>query len=230
MSSRILVVEDEKRIADFVVRGLAEEGYQVEHSPDGPAGQLALEIGTYDLVILDWWLPGIDGIDLLRQFRARDRATPVLFLTARDTVSERVAGLDAGADDYLCKPFAFEELLARIRAMLRRPEHRSGVMLDGLGIRADLGTQKVTRDGSPIELTAKEFSLLCLFLRHQGTVLSRTRIYDAVWGDQYDGLSNTIEVHVKELRRKLEAQGPRVIQTRRGRGYVFEPESHAEDF
>lgn len=228
MSSRVLVIEDERRIADFLVRGLTEEGYRVEHSRDGHAGQLALEDGIWDLVILDWWLPGIDGIDLLRRFRARDRATPVLFLTARDAVSERVAGLDAGADDYLCKPFAFEELLARIRAMLRRPEQSSSMALEHGGVRADLGTQQATRHGNPLDLTAKEFSLLCLFLRNPGIVLSRTRIYDSVWGDQYDGLSNTIEVHVKELRRKLEAHGPRVIQTRRGRGYLLDTASVEE--
>jgi DNA-binding response OmpR family regulator len=222
MSSRILVIEDEARIADFLVRGLREEGYQVEHAADGPSGWIALQHGTWDLVIFDWWLPGEDGISLLRRFRAKDRKTPALFLTARDGVSERVEGLDAGADDYLCKPFAFEELLARVRALLRRPEQSTSLALDFVDIHADLGSQRATRDGSPLDLTAKEFSLLCLFLRHPGKVLSRTRIFDAVWNEQYDGLSNTLEVHVKELRRKLEAFGSRVIQTRRGRGYVLD--------
>jgi len=222
MSSRILVIEDEARIADFLVRGLREEGYQVEHAADGPSGWISLQHGTWDLVIFDWWLPGEDGISLLRRFRAKDRKTPTLFLTARDGVSERVEGLDAGADDYLCKPFAFEELLARVRALLRRPEQSTSLALDYVDIHADLGSQRATRDGSPLDLTAKEFSLLCLFLRHPGKVLSRTRIFDAVWNEQYDGLSNTLEVHVKELRRKLEAFGSRVIQTRRGRGYVLD--------
>lgn len=225
MSGRILLIEDERRIADFLIRGLTEEGYVVEHCPDGPSGTLALEHGGWDVVILDWWLPGQDGIDLLRRFRARDRSTPVLFLTARDAVADRVTGLDAGANDYLCKPFAFEELLARIRALLRRPEQGSNLALGSLGIHADLGSQRATRDGQPVDLTSKEFLLLCLFLRNPGKVLSRTRIFDAVWGDQYDGFSNTIEVHVKELRRKLEEHGPRVIQTRRGRGYVLELET-----
>lgn len=222
MSSRILIIEDEARIADFLLRGLREEGYQVEHAADGPTGWIALQHGTWDLVIFDWWLPGEDGISLLRRFRVKDRKTPTLFLTARDGVSERVEGLDAGADDYLCKPFAFEELLARVRALLRRPEQSTSLALDYVDIHADLGSQRATRDGSPLDLTAKEFSLLCLFLRHPGKVLSRTRIFDAVWNEQYDGLSNTLEVHVKELRRKLEAFGPRVIQTRRGRGYVLD--------
>jgi DNA-binding response OmpR family regulator len=222
MSSRILVIEDEARIADFLVRGLREEGYQVEHAVDGPSGWVLLQHGPWDLVLLDWWLPGEDGISLLRRFRAKERRTPVLFLTARDGVGERVEGLDAGADDYLCKPFAFEELLARVRALLRRPEQSTSLELNYGDIHADLGSQRASRDGAPLELTAKEFSLLCLFLRHPGKVLSRTRIFDAVWNEQYDGLSNTLEVHVKELRRKLEARGPRVIQTRRGRGYVLD--------
>ncbi len=222
MSSRILVIEDEQRIADFLVRGLGEEGYQVEHAADGPCGWHALQNGAWDLVLLDWWLPGEDGISLLRRFRQRNRTTPVLFLTARDAVPQRVEGLDAGADDYLCKPFAFDELLARVRALLRRPEQSTAFALDYADIKADLASQRVTRSGVPVELTAKEYSLLVLFLRHPGKVLTRTRIFDAVWNDEYDGLSNTLEVHVKELRRKLEAHGPRVIQTRRGRGYVLE--------
>jgi DNA-binding response OmpR family regulator len=225
MSSRILVIEDEPRIADFLVRGLNEEGYSAEHAADGSAGRLALEHETWDLVLLDWWLPGEDGVDLLRRFRQTNRSTPVLFLTARDALPQRVAGLDAGADDYLCKPFAFEELLARVRALLRRPDQKSGVILEYRDIRADLSSQQATRDGQPLPLTNKEFILLCLFLKHPGTVLTRTRIFDAVWGDQFDGSSNTIEVHIKELRRKLETFGPRVIHTRRNRGYILESTS-----
>lgn len=222
MSSRILIVEDEPRIADFLVRGLTEEGYQIEHAPDGPAGWLALQRGGWDLVILDWWLPGEDGVQLVRRFRQRDRRTPVLFLTARDAVPQRIEGLDAGADDYLTKPFAFDELLARVRALLRRPTQSASLVLEYADVRADLGSQRATRVGVPLDLTAKEFALLSLFLRHPGVVLTRTRIFDSVWGDRYDGLSNTLEVHVKELRRKLESLGPRVIQTRRGSGYILE--------
>lgn len=229
MSGHILIIEDERRIADFLVRGLAEEGYRVEHVSDGHAGRIALESSQWDLVLLDWWLPGEDGIELLRRFRQRDRATPVLFLTARDAVPQRVEGLDAGADDYLTKPFSFEELLARVRALLRRHDQASSIELTFGDIRADLGSQRATRADAPLELTAKEFSLLVLFMRKPGTVLTRTRIYESVWGDQYDGLSNTLEVHVKELRRKLEELGPRVIQTRRGQGYVMEAPSAHED-
>jgi two-component system, OmpR family, copper resistance phosphate regulon response regulator CusR len=220
MGVRILVIEDENAIADFVVRGLREEGYTVEHAADGAAAWHCLQSGGWDVVLLDWWLPALDGLTLLRRLRQADRATPVLFLTARDGVSERVRGLDAGADDYLCKPFVFEELLARVRALARRREGGSAVLSAG-GVRIDLATQRAQRNGRPLELTAKEQALLVFFLRHPGEVLSRTRIYEAVWDERYDGLSNTLEVHVKELRRKLEAVGPRLIHTLRGRGYLF---------
>jgi DNA-binding response OmpR family regulator len=228
MSAHLLLIEDEARIADFLSRGLAEEGYQVSHAADGPAARVRLNQGGWDLVLLDWWLPGEDGVQLLRRFRQHDRNTPVLFLTARDAVADRVAGLDAGADDYLCKPFAFDELLARIRALLRRPDQASSLQLAYDGVTADLAAQRATRNGQPLELTAKEFSLLCLFLRHPGQVLSRTRIFEAVWNEAYDGLSNTLEVHVKDLRRKLERHGPRIIQTRRGSGYVLDSQRDRE--
>jgi DNA-binding response OmpR family regulator len=227
MSAHLLIIEDEPRIADFLVRGLMEEGFRVQHCADGDAGRIALDTGRYDLVLLDWWLPGQDGIELLRRFRQRDQTTPVLFLTARDAIPQRVEGLEAGADDYLCKPFAFEELLARMRALLRRHDQPSGTLLDYADIRADLASQRATRAGIQLDLTAKEFSLLVLLMRRPGAVFSRTRIYESVWGDQYDGLSNTIEVHIKELRRKLEQLGPRVIQTRRGQGYVLEGPARA---
>jgi DNA-binding response OmpR family regulator len=222
MSSRILVIEDEPRISDFLVRGLSEEGYRVEHAADGAAGWTAMQNGPWDLVLLDWWLPVEDGVQLLRRFRQQDRSTPIIFLTARDAVPQRVEGLDSGADDYLCKPFSFDELLARIRALLRRPSQASSLVLEYGDVQVDLAAQRASRAGRPLELTAKEFSLLALFMQHPGTVLSRTRIFDSVWSDQYDGLSNTLEVHIKELRRKMEAHGPRVIQTRRGTGYVLD--------
>lgn len=222
MGIRVLVVEDEPPIADFLVRGLREEGFTVEDAADGESAWHALQSGGWDIVLLDWWLPGIDGLTLLRRYRQAGQTTPVLFLTARDAVSDRVRGLDGGADDYLCKPFAFDELLARVRALLRRPPRDAGMVVSCAGVSIDLATQSAKRDGRRLDLTAKEQALLLLFLRHPGEVLSRTRIYEHVWDERYDGLSNTLEVHIVELRRKLEANGPRLIHTRRGRGYVFE--------
>lgn len=221
MGIRILVIEDEAEIADFLVRGLREEGFTVEHAAEGESGWHALQSGGWDVVLLDWWLPGPDGLTLLRRFRQVDLQTPVLFLTARDAVSERVRGLDGGADDYLCKPFAFEELLARVRAMARRRERAADTLLRYEDVSIDLATHRAERSGHRLDLTAREQALLVFFLRHPGKVLSRTRIYENVWEERYDGLSNTLEVHVMELRRKLEAHGSRMIQTLRGRGYVL---------
>jgi len=221
MGIRILVVEDEAEIADFVVRGLREEGFTVEHSPDGHDGLHRLTTESWDVILLDWWLPGVDGLQLLERFRQGGGTTPVLFLTARDAVSDRVRGLDGGADDYLCKPFAFEELLARVRSLARRPGGLASTVLAHADVTADLATQQVLRAGRRLDLTAREYALMVLFLRHPGEVLSRTRIYEQVWDERYDGVSNTLEVHVMELRKKLEVHGSRLIQTIRGRGYVF---------
>ncbi|MBI3407481.1 MAG: response regulator transcription factor [Planctomycetes bacterium] len=223
MGIRILVIEDEDEIADFLVRGLREEGFTVERAADGEEGWHFLQHGPWDGVLLDWRLPGPDGLTLLRRYRRVDQATPVLFLTARDTVPDRVQGLDGGANDYLCKPFAFEELLARIRVMTRRSDGacRDGAVVGYEDIQVDLATHRALRSGQRLDLTAKEQALLVFFLRHPGEVLTRTRIYENVWDDRYDGLSNTLEVHVMELRRKLEAHGPRLIHTLRNRGYRF---------
>jgi DNA-binding response OmpR family regulator len=221
MSARVLVVEDEAEIADFLVRGLSEEGFDVGHAPDGEAARQAMRGEDWDLVILDWWLPGPDGLAVLRRYRAEGGTAPVLFLTARDAVSDRVRGLEGGADDYLCKPFDFEELLARVRALLRRQARPSGTVLAHGDVRLDLSSGRAERAGRNIDLTPKELSLLRFFLRHPDQVLSRARIYEQVWNEIFDGLSNTLEVHVMELRRKLEAHGPRLIHTLRGRGYLF---------
>jgi len=221
MGIRILLIEDEQAIGDFVVRGLREEGFTVEWAGDGEDGWHHLKMGSWDVVLLDWWLPGEDGLSLLKKFRATGHDTPVLMLTARDAVSDRVRGLDAGADDYLCKPFAFEELLARVRALARRPGVTAGNLLTHADVQIDLVTHRAERNGKKLDLTAKEEALLIYFLRHPGEVLSRTRIYESVWDERYDGMSNTLEVHVMELRKKLEAHGPRLIHTLRGRGYVF---------
>lgn len=227
MGIRILVIEDEAPIADFLVRGLREEGFTVEHAGDGTEAWHLLQTCSWDMVLMDWWLPGMDGLTLLHRYRQAGSQTPVLFLTARDAVSDRVRGLDGGADDYLCKPFAFDELLARVRVLSRRRERGSGTMLSHEDVRLDLATHRAERAGKRLDLTAREEALLLFFLRHPGEVLSRTRIYEHVWDERYDGLSNTLEVHVMELRRKLEAHGPRLIHTLRGRGYVLGEEACA---
>ena len=221
MAFRILYVEDDAEIAEFVAQGLREEGYVVESAADGHTGGHALETSNWDLVILDWWLPGPDGFTLLRRFREAGRTTPVLFLTARDAVAHRVEGLQAGADDYVCKPFAYEELLARVQALLRRPPALASTELRHHDVVLDPATNRAERAGQPLGLTAREFALLLYFMRHTGEVLSRTRLYEQVWEEQYDGTSNTLEVHVMELRKKLEAHGPRLIHTVRGRGYML---------
>jgi DNA-binding response OmpR family regulator len=221
METHILVVEDDTEIADSLVRGLAEEGHVVSHAADGEAARRMLHDRDWDLVILDWWLPGLDGLTVLRRYRQQGGAAPVLFLTARDAVSDRIRGLDAGADDYLCKPFDFDELTARVRALVRRRGQGPGAILAHLDVRVNLPSGRAERAGRVLDLTRKEMALLVFFLQHPEQVLSRVRIYDHVWDETADILSNTLEVHIMELRRKLEAHGPRLIQTVRGQGYRF---------
>jgi two-component system copper resistance phosphate regulon response regulator CusR len=222
MGARILLIEDEEELADFVVRGLSEEGYTVDVAADGETGWDLLRSRSWDLVLLDWWIPRVDGLTLLGRLRQSDQLTPVLFLTARDAIPDRVRALDSGADDYLCKPFAFVELLARVRALTRRRDrHGSGMLLCRAGVTIDLAGQRVWRAGQELDLTAKEMALLILFVRNPGVVLSRTQIFEQVWGEDYDASSNTLEVHVMDLRKKLDAHGPRLIFTVRGRGYRF---------
>lgn len=219
--NRILVIEDEANIADYLVRGLREDGYAVEHADDGDVGWNCLQARSWDLVLLDWWLPGQDGLTLLRRFRECDRRTPVLLLTARDQIQCRVLGLDSGADDYLCKPFDLEELLARVRALIRRRDESSEAVLSHGDVSVDLVERCAARAGRPIELSGKEMALLIFFLRHPGRLLARSEIYERVWKEPYDAESNTLNVHVMELRRKLGSVGGRLIHTVHGRGYVF---------
>lgn len=222
MAESILVVEDDRRIRDLLRRGLAFEGYEVIPAEDGETALRSARDRVPDAVILDLMLPGIDGLEVCRRLRAVSNV-PILVLTARDTVPDRVTGLDAGADDYMVKPFAFDELLARIRALLRR--HRMEVAPDVHQF-ADLTlnprTRQVFRGGREIQLTAKEFDLLELFMRHPNQVLTREMIYDHIWNYDFGGESNIIEVYVRYLRTKLEAGGAsRLIQTVRGVGYAL---------
>ena len=211
--SRVLVVEDDASLAESIITGLMDEGFSVEHAPDGNTAWQAVRSAGWDLVILDWWLPGQDGLTILRRYRDGGGTTPVLFLTAGDAVSDRVRGLDGGADDYLCKPFAFEELrLASAPDPTAQGRRGHDTRLSRRAA-CDLVAQRGQRAGCPLELTAKELGLLAFFLDHPGEILSRTRIYGQVWGEDYDFISNTLDVHIKELRRKLETRGPRLIHT-----------------
>jgi DNA-binding response OmpR family regulator len=216
-----LVVEDDASLAESITTGLMDEGFAVGHAPDGDSAWQTIQTAGWELIILDWWLPGQDGLTILRRYRDGGGDTPVLFLTARDAISDRVRGLDGGADDYLCKPFAFEELLARARALIRRYRDDENMVLVYQDVRVDLVAQRAQRAGHALELTAKELGLLAFLLNHPGEILSRTRIYGQVWGQDYDFVSNTLDVHIKELRRKLETRGSRLIHTLRGRGYLL---------
>jgi two-component system, OmpR family, copper resistance phosphate regulon response regulator CusR len=221
---RILVVEDEKKVASFIKRGLEAANYSVEVEYDGEAGLNRLLKGDYDLVILDVMLPKLDGLSLMKQIRQRQVNTPVLLLTARVTVADRVMGLDLGADDYLTKPFAFEELLARVR-VLRRRGAAAPAVLAVADLRLDPVTREVTRGNQRIDLTAKEFALLEFLLRRQDQVLNRAVIAQHVWGVNYDTFTNVIDVYVNYLRKKIDSGfEPKLIHTVRGVGYVLKEE------
>ncbi|MCB9438514.1 MAG: response regulator transcription factor [Anaerolineales bacterium] len=222
MAELILVIEDETNIAQFLERGLIYEGYRVEVAFDGQRGLAIARDNPPNLVILDWMLPGLDGIEVCRRLRAASEV-PILMLTAKDGVPDRVIGLDAGADDYLVKPFSFDELLARVRALLRRsvPTSRPEV-LRFADLTLDTGTHRATRADRAIDLTAKEYELLELFMRNPRQVLTRDVIFDRVWGYDFGGESNIIEVYVRYLRQKTETDNDqRLIHTVRGVGYVL---------
>jgi two-component system, OmpR family, copper resistance phosphate regulon response regulator CusR len=223
---RILVVEDERKVAAFVRQGLVEEGHAVEVAVDGAAALDAVADGPpYDLVVLDVMLPKRDGVSVLKSLRAQKIQTPVLLLTARDGVADKVAGLDAGADDYLAKPFAFEEFLARVRALLRRGRGGAEPVLRVADLSLDPATRVVVRGRRRISLTAREYALLEYFLRNTGRVLTRPMITQHVWGMDWDPESNIVDVYVGYLRRKVDAEGePRLLQTLRGAGYMLSAE------
>jgi two-component system, OmpR family, response regulator MprA len=218
--ARILVVEDDHDIADFIRRGLVYNDYEVEVANDGQAGLDAARDRPPDLVLLDLMIPKVDGIEVARRLRAAG-GVPIIILTARDSVSDKIAGLDAGADDYVTKPFAFDELLARVRAALRRKEPSEEVISVGdLQIRP--ASREVSRGGRDVELTLREFDLLLLLARNAGKVLDRNTIFERVWGYTFDVESDTIKVYIRYLRRKLNAQGePDLIHAIRGVGYML---------
>jgi heavy metal response regulator len=222
---RILVVEDEKKVSSFIKRGLEEEKYEVDTAIDGEEGlRMAIE-KPYDLLVLDWMLPKRDGLSVLKELRMRKNTTPVLMLTAKDTVEDIVAGLETGSDDYLTKPFAFAELLARVRALLRRSEMDRGAEIRFADLRIDPVTHKVWRKDREIDLTAKEYGLLEYFMRNPNQVLTRTMIADHVWDYTFDSFTNIIDVYVNYLRKKIDRDADKkLIHTVRGVGYILKEE------
>jgi len=226
MAERVLVVEDEPKITRFLRQGLTYEGYEVDAAYDGEEALAKLRQSEPDIVILDIMLPNIDGLEVCRRLRTFSKV-PVIMLTAREAVSDRVAGLDSGADDYLVKPFALDELLARIRALLRRQKalQDHDQVFTFADLKVNSATRQVWRANREIQLTAKEYDLLELFMRHPQQVLTRDQIYEQIWGYDFGGESNIIEVYIRYLRAKLEANGePRLIQTVRGVGYSLREE------
>jgi len=221
MKERILIIEDDEAILKVLRRVLTYEGYQVDTALDGQSGLNQVRDAMPDLIILDWMLPGMDGLEVCRRLRAAG-SVPILMLTAKDTIQDRVQGLDAGADDYLIKPFELDELLARIRALLRRTQTDRAQVLTFADLALDVSTRQANRKGRLISLTAKEYELLDLFLRHPRQVLTREMIFDRVWGYDFGGESNVLDVYIRYLRQKLEEGGEiRLLHTVRGVGYVL---------
>ncbi len=217
---RLLVVEDDATLGAVLVRGLTEEGHAVDHASTVAQADEALAVNLYDLLILDLGLPDGDGLDLCQQVRRGSSGLPILVLTARDGLSDKVLGLDAGADDYLTKPFAYPELAARVRALLRRPRETASPVLEAAGVRLDPAAHTVWRGAIMVPLTQREFSLLDYLLRYKDRVCSREDLLEHVWDANYDGLSNVVDVHIANLRRKLDLPGePDPIETIRGVGY-----------
>jgi len=223
---RILIIEDEKRIQDFLSRGLESAGYAVDGAGDGNTGVERVHATEYDLIILDLNLPDIDGLQVLQKIRNRKVSPPVLILSARDAVDDRVKGLELGADDYLVKPFAFVELLARVRALLRRGQPTPERLQVG-DLLLDCIRRKVTRANENIELAPKEFSILEYMMRNRGRPLSRTMIVEHVWDMDYDGLTNIVDVYIRHLRSKIDDRFPtKMIHTVRGIGYMLDTPEH----
>lgn len=221
MKERILIIEDDEGIVRVLRRALTYEGYQVEAALDGEGGLALAREWRPDLIILDLMLPGMDGLEVTQRMRTEGNI-PILVLTAKDAITDRVQGLDAGADDYMTKPFDLDELLARVRALLRRTQLERAPVLTFEDLTLDTSTRQATRKGRPIALTAKEYDLLELFMRHPRQVLTREMIFERVWGYDFGGESNVLDVYIRYLRQKLENEGePRLIHTVRGVGYVL---------
>lgn len=219
-SMRLLLVEDDRKAARVLARGFGEEGFVVDIAHSGEIGDELAAANRYDAIVLDWLLPSKDGLSVCRGLRSRGILTPILMLTARDSLPDRVSGLDSGADDYLTKPFAFEELLARVRALLRRSELTRPPVLKVADLVLDPVAHRVTRAGLEVTLTPKEYAILETLMRHAGKVVSRTRIGESVWGDDPDDLTNLVDVHVSHLRRKVDPSGRQpLIHTIRSRGF-----------
>ncbi|MBL0013522.1 MAG: response regulator transcription factor [Flavobacterium sp.] len=221
---RILIVEDETTIANFIKEGLEEEGFAVDIADNGKRGlQLALSnLDEYDVILLDWMLPGLNGIEICRAVRKENKSVPIIFLTAKDTVDDAVFGLESGANDYIRKPFSFEELLARIRVLMRKNDVET-VVFSVADIEMNIEKHTITKSGKPIELTQREFALFEFFLRNKGKVCRRTRIIEKVWDIHFDYDNSIIDVYINFLRKKLDDPGkPSIIQTVRGIGYKIE--------
>jgi len=222
---RILVIEDEKKVATFIKKGLVEEHYAVDTAFEGEEGLYLSEINEYDLIVLDLMIPKIDGFGVLKKIRERKNNVPILVLTAKDSIDDTVRGLDAGCDDYLTKPFAFAELLARIRALLRRDKKEKESVLRIADLSLSIVTHKVMRQGKEIELTSKEYALLEYFMRNPEKVLTRTMISEHVWDYHFDSNTNVIDVYVNYLRKKIDKDfDPKLIHTIRGIGYMMKKE------
>lgn len=225
MPQKILVIEDDQEISRLLYRGLVYEGYEVECASDGKTGLLAARNQPPDLVVLDWMLPELDGLEVCHRLRMAG-SVPIVMLTAKDNVEDRILGLDAGADDYLVKPFNLDELLARVRALLRRTKNNRAQNLKFADLEIDMSSREVHRGEQTIILTAKEFDMVELFMRHPRQVLKREFLFDRIWGYDFGGESNILEVYIRYIRQKLEAEGkPRLIHTIRGVGYVLKEEN-----
>ncbi len=219
---RVLIVEDEISLSRIITKRLREEGYSVDACLDGQEGSCFAEMAEYDCIILDWMLPGMDGLSLLKNLRSKGITTPVLILTARDAIEDRVAGLDTGADDYLVKPFSFDELLARLRAILRRPGESKGTTLSIADLTLDTVSHSVTRSDNILELTSKEYAVLEYLLRNKGRILTRSQIAEHVWSYDFDYSSNIVDVYIRYLRGKIDdGFDKKLIHTIRGSGYVL---------